>query len=69
MEYNFENKFVETDETIIFFDNYINIDSPKEKFVIISHLSADNLAYLQQATLPCKNICISKFIFTITKIN
>ena len=30
MEYNFENKFVETDEAIIFFDNYINIDSPKE---------------------------------------
>ena len=45
MEYNFENKFVETDETIIFFDNYINVDIPKEKFVIINHLSADNLAY------------------------
>ena len=29
MEYNFENKFVETDETIIFFDNYINVDNLK----------------------------------------
>ena len=62
MEYNFENKFVETDEAIIFFDNYINIDSPKEKFVIISHLSADNLAYLQQATLPTKTF-VSQNLF------
>lgn len=64
MEYNFENKFVETDETIIFFDNYINVDSPKEKFVIISHLSADNLAYLQQATLPAK-IFVSQNLFLL----
>lgn len=64
MEYNFENKFVETDEAIIFFDNYINIDSPKEKFMIISHLSADNLAYLQQATLPAK-IFVSQNLFLL----
>ncbi|WP_302757711.1 hypothetical protein [Ligilactobacillus salivarius] len=64
MEYNFENKFVETDEAIIFFDNYINVDSPKEKFVIISHLSADNLAYLQQATLPAK-IFVSQNLFLL----
>lgn len=64
MEYNFENKFVETDEAIIFFDNYININSPKEKFVIISHLSADNLAYLQQATLPAK-IFVSQNLFLL----
>ena len=64
MEYNFENKFVETDEAIIFFDNYINIDSPKEKFMVISHLSADNLAYLQQATLPAK-IFVSQNLFLL----
>ncbi|MBE5066346.1 hypothetical protein INF23_01820 [Ligilactobacillus salivarius] len=66
MEYNFENKFVETDEAIIFFDNYINIDSPKEKFVIISHLSADNLTYLQQATLPAKTF-VSQNLFLLLK--
>ena len=69
MEYNFENKFVETDEAIIFFDNYINIDSPKEKFVIISHLSADNLTYLQQATLPAKTFVSHKFFLLIQKLS
>lgn len=68
MEYNFENKFVETDETIIFFDNYINIDSPKEKFVIISHLSADNLAYLQQATLPAKTFVFQNLFLLLQKL-
>lgn len=68
MEYNFENKFVETDETIIFFDNYINIDSPKEKFVIISHLSADNLAYLQQATLPAKTFVSQNLFLLLQKL-
>lgn len=66
MEYNFENKFVETDEAIIFFDNYINIDSPKEKFMVISHLSADNLAYLQQATLPAKTF-VSQNLFLLSQ--
>lgn len=69
MEYNFENKFVETDETIIFFDNYINIDSPKEKFVIISHLSADNLAYLQQATLPAKTFVSQNLFLLLQKLS
>lgn len=68
MEYNFENKFVETDEAIIFFDNYINIDSPKEKFVIISHLSADNLAYLQQATLPAKTFVSQNLFLLLQKL-
>ena len=69
MEYNFENKFVETDEAIIFFDNYINIDSPKEKFVIISHLSADNLAYLQQATLPAKTFVSQNLFLLLQKLS
>lgn len=69
MEYNFENKFVETDETIIFFDNYINVDSPKEKFVIISHLSADNLAYLQQATLPAKTFVSQNLFLLLQKLS
>lgn len=69
MEYNFENKFVETDETIIFFDNYINVDSPKEKFVIISHLSADNLAYLQQATLPTKTFVSQNLFLLLQKLS
>ena len=68
MEYNFENKFVETDETIIFFDNYINVDSPKEKFVVISHLSADNLAYLQQATLPAKTFVSQNLFLLLQKL-
>ena len=68
MEYNFENKFVETDETIIFFDNYINVDSPKEKFVIISHLSADNLAYLRQATLPAKTFVSQNLFLLLQKL-
>lgn len=68
MEYNFENKFVETDEAIIFFDNYINVDSPKEKFVIISHLSADNLAYLQQATLPEKTFVSLNLFLLLQKL-
>lgn len=68
MEYNFENKFVETDEIIIFFDNYINVDSPKEKFVIISHLSADNLAYLQQATLPAKTFVSQNLFLLLQKL-
>ena len=68
MEYNFENKFVETDEAIIFFDNYINVDSPKEKFVIISHLSADNLAYLQQATLPAKTFISQNLFLLLQKL-
>lgn len=68
MEYNFENKFVETDETIIFFDNYINVDSPKEKFVIISHLSTDNLAYLQQATLPAKTFVSQNLFLLLQKL-
>ena len=68
MEYNFKNKFVETDETIIFFDNYINVDSPKEKFVIISHLSADNLAYLQQATLPAKTFVSQNLFLLLQKL-
>ncbi|MBZ4029901.1 hypothetical protein K7E08_02845 [Ligilactobacillus salivarius] len=68
MEYNFENKFVETDEAIIFFDNYINVDSPKEKFVIISHLSADNLAYLQQATLPAKTFVSQNLFLLLQKL-
>lgn len=68
MEYNFENKFVETDEAIIFFDNYINIDSPKEKFMIISHLSADNLAYLQQATLPAKTFVSQNLFLLLQKL-
>ena len=69
MEYNFENKFVETDEAIIFFDNYINIDSPKEKFVVISHLSADNLAYLQQATLPAKTFVSQNLFLLLQKLS
>lgn len=69
MEYNFENKFVETDETIIFFDNYINVDSPKDKFVIISHLSADNLAYLQQATLPAKTFVSQNLFLLLQKLS
>ncbi|MGI1827352.1 hypothetical protein [Ligilactobacillus salivarius] len=69
MEYNFENKFVETDEAIIFFDNYINIDSPKEKFVIISHLSADNLAYLRQATLPAKTFVSQNLFLLLQKLS
>lgn len=69
MEYNFENKFVETDEAIIFFDNYINVDSPKEKFVIISHLSADNLAYLQQATLPTKTFVSQNLFLLLQKLS
>lgn len=68
MEYNFENKFVETDEAIIFFDNYINVDSPKEKFVIINHLSADNLAYLQQATLPEKTFVSQNLFLLLQKL-
>lgn len=68
MEYNFENKFVETDEAIIFFDNYINVDSPKEKFVIISHLSADNLVYLQQATLPEKTFVSQNLFLLLQKL-
>ncbi|MBZ4024961.1 hypothetical protein K7E17_03885 [Ligilactobacillus salivarius] len=68
MEYNFENKFVETDEAIIFFDNYININSPKEKFVIISHLSADNLAYLQQAILPTKTFVSQNLFLLLQKL-
>lgn len=68
MEYNFENKFVETDEAIIFFDNYINVDSPKEKFVIISHLSADNLAYLQQATLSAKTFVSQNLFLLLQKL-
>lgn len=68
MEYNFENKFVETDEAIIFFDNYININSPKEKFVIISHLSADNLTYLQQATLPAKTFVSQNLFLLLQKL-
>ncbi|WP_324177023.1 hypothetical protein [Ligilactobacillus salivarius] len=68
MEYNFENKFVETDETIIFFNNYINVDSPKEKFVIISYLSADNLAYLQQATLPAKTFVSQNLFLLLQKL-
>lgn len=68
MEYNFENKFVETDEAIIFFDNYINIDSPKEKFVVISHLSADNLTYLQQATLPAKTFVSQNLFLLLQKL-
>lgn len=68
MEYNFENKFVETDEAIIFFDNYININSPKEKFVIISHLSADNLAYLQQATLSAKTFVSQNLFLLLQKL-
>lgn len=69
MEYNFKNKFVETDEAIIFFDNYINVDSPKEKFVIISHLSADNLAYLQQATLPAKTFVSQNLFLLLQKLS
>ena len=69
MEYNFENKFVETDEAIIFFDNYINVDSPKEKFVVISHLSADNLAYLQQATLPAKTFVSQNLFLLLQKLS
>lgn len=69
MEYNFENKFVETDEAVIFFDNYINVDSPKEKFVIISHLSADNLAYLQQATLPAKTFVSQNLFLLLQKLS
>lgn len=68
MEYNFENKFVETDEVIIFFDNYINVDSPKEKFMVISHLSADNLAYLQQATLPAKTFVSQNLFLLLQKL-
>ena len=68
MEYSFKNKFVETDEAIIFFDNYINVDSPKEKFVIISHLSADNLAYLQQATLPAKTFVSQNLFLLLQKL-
>ena len=68
MEYNFENKFVETDEAIIFFDNYINVDSPKEKFMVISHLSADNLAYLQQATLPAKTFVSQNLFLLLQKL-
>lgn len=69
MEYNFKNKFVKTDEAIIFFDNYINVDSPKEKFVIISHLSADNLAYLQQATLPAKTFVSQNLFLLLQKLS
>ena len=69
MEYNFKNKFVKTDEAIIFFDNYINIDSPKEKFVIISHLSADNLTYLQQATLPAKTFVSQNLFLLLQKLS
>lgn len=69
MEYSFKNKFVETDEAIIFFDNYINVDSPKEKFVIISHLSADNLAYLQQATLPAKTFVSQNLFLLLQKLS
>lgn len=69
MEYNFENKFVETDEAIIFFDNYINVDSPKEKFVVISHLSADNLVYLQQATLPAKTFVSQNLFLLLQKLS
>ena len=69
MEYNFKNKFVETDEAIIFFDNYINVDSPKEKFVVISHLSADNLAYLQQATLPAKTFVSQNLFLLLQKLS
>ena len=69
MEYNFENKFVETDEAIIFFDNYINVDSPKEKFMVISHLSADNLAYLQQATLPAKTFVSQNLFLLLQKLS
>ena len=68
MEYNFKNKFVKTDEAIIFFDNYINVDSPKEKFVVISHLSADNLAYLQQATLPAKTFVSQNLFLLLQKL-
>lgn len=68
MEYNFENKFVETDEAIIFFDNYINVDSPKEKFMVISYLSADNLAYLQQATLPAKTFVSQNLFLLLQKL-
>lgn len=68
MEYSFKNKFVETDEAIIFFDNYINVDSPKEKFVIISHLSADNLAYLQQATLSAKTFVSQNLFLLLQKL-
>lgn len=68
MEYNFKNKFVETDEAIIFFDNYINVDSPKEKFVVISHLSADNLVYLQQATLPAKTFVSQNLFLLLQKL-
>ena len=68
MEYNFENKFVETDEAIIFFDNYINVESPKEKFVVISHLSADNLVYLQQATLPAKTFISQNLFLLLQKL-
>lgn len=68
MEYNFENKFVETDEAIIFFDNYINVDSPKEKFVVISHLSADNLAYLRQVTLPAKTFVSQNLFLLLQKL-
>ena len=69
MEYSFKNKFVETDEAIIFFDNYINVDSPKEKFVVISHLSADNLAYLQQATLPAKTFVSQNLFLLLQKLS
>ena len=69
MEYNFENKFVETDEAIIFFDNYINVDSPKEKFMVISYLSADNLAYLQQATLPAKTFVSQNLFLLLQKLS
>ena len=68
MEYNFKNKFVETDEAIIFFDNYINVDSPKEKFMVISYLSADNLAYLQQATLPAKTFVSQNLFLLLQKL-
>ena len=68
MEYNFKNKFVKTDEAIIFFDNYINVDSPKEKFMVISHLSADNLAYLQQATLPAKTFVSQNLFLLLQKL-
>ena len=68
MEYNFKNKFVKTDEAIIFFDNYINVDSPKEKFVVISHLSADNLVYLQQATLPAKTFISQNLFLLLQKL-
>lgn len=69
MEYNFKNKFVETDEAIIFFDNYINVDSPKEKFMVISYLSADNLAYLQQATLPAKTFVSQNLFLLLQKLS